>query len=285
MVSKVEHPYGGLRVYLGSKHKKGRALAPALEALGIECVEILIDTDQYGTFSGEVERKGSVLETLRRKTQEVFKQIPEAKLTLATEGTFGPHPYIGFISSDHEALLLTDKEQGLEIYVDEISLETNLGEKSVKSFEEVIPFLETVKFPSHGLIIQPQENLEVLFKGITEMSALEKAIVKSIDHSPSRQAKVTTDMRAHFNPTRMKVIEQVGRKLVKRLSSFCNECGLLGFWPVEHREGLPCVECGEPSRTVKEYLWGCLRCSYQEIRPREDGKTHIDAGQCERCNP
>ncbi|NBV51798.1 hypothetical protein EBR78_11360, partial [bacterium] len=199
--------------------------------------------------------------------------------------TFGPHPQIGFISSDHEALLLVDKAMGLQIYVDEISLETNLGEKVLKSFEELGSFLESVKFPSHGLIVQPLENQKVMFKGITDLNALEKAILKSIDHSPTRQAKVTTDMRAHFNPTRMKVIEQVGRKLVKRLSSFCNKCGLLGFWPVEPVEGLPCAECGQPSEAVKAYRWGCLKCSYQEIRPREDGKTQIDPVHCQGCNP
>jgi len=285
MVQSIKHPYCGLSVYLGSQHKKRRALAPVFESLGMQCVEIEIDTDQYGTFSGEIERKGSVLETLNKKVQEVFSKVPQARLALVSEGTFGPHPSLGLLPSDQESLLLFDKELDLKIYVDEISLETNLGEKNVKSFEEAIPFLERAKFPSHGLIIQPLENQEVLFKGIVELKKLEKAICKSLEHSPTKQAKVMTDMRAHLNPTRMRVIEQVGYKLGKRLNSFCKDCGLLGFWPLKHIEGLPCQECGLPSRAVKEYLWSCLKCSHQEIRPREDGRVYIEPGQCEGCNP
>lgn len=285
MDPKIRHLYHGLTVFLGTKHRKETAIAPILGALGIQCQTVEIDTDQFGTFSGEIERKGTVLETLRAKTAEVFRKVPQARLVLASEGSFGPHPSIGFISSDHEALLLVDRELKREFYVGEIFTETNLAERSVSSYQEITDFLPLIQFPSHGLIVHPEENKTIIFKGVSSEEDLRQAIQMSAKQSPSHRAKVSTDMRAHFNPTRMAMIEKVAEKLVRQLTSLCPRCEALGFWPTKSIEGLPCEECENPSRAVKEFLWSCPICSFQEIRPREDGKKFISPGQCEWCNP
>lgn len=285
MVHKIGHPYSGLTVFFGTQHRKEKAITPVLNSLGINCQSLEIDTDQFGTFSGEIERKGTILETLRKKTKEVFKRMPQARLALASEGSFGPHPVLGFISSDHEALLLVDRELKREFYVDEIFTETNVAERIVSSVKEIQDLLAPVKFPSHALIIHPLENKTVLFKGITNEEELSQAIQTSLKYSTSQKVKVSTDMRAHFNPTRMEMIGKVAQKLSSRLNSFCPNCNAIGFWPAKSIEGLSCEECGKPSRAIKEVLWSCEECHFEEVRPREDGKKSIDPGQCEWCNP
>lgn len=285
MGTQLEHPYNGLTLVIATKHRKERVIAPVLAALGIHCKVLEIDTDQFGTFSGEIERKGNVLETLREKTAEVFKNLPQARLALASEGSFGPHPFIGFISSDHEALLLVDKELNREFYVDEVFTETNLGERIVSSFEDIQSFLTSIQFPSHALVVHPEENKNIVFKGIVSEEDLKHAIETSIEHSRSRRVKVFTDMRAHFNPTRMAMIEKVAEKLSRRLTSFCPSCNDFGFWPARSIEGLPCEECGNPSKAVKELLWSCSTCSFEEKRARADEKKFINPSECEWCNP
>ena len=119
------HLYSGMTVYFGTKHGKEKAVIPALNQIGLCCKVVPIDTDQFGTFSGEVERVGSIRDTLRKKIEAVFKEYPEARLALASEGSFGPHPLMPLMRSDHEALLFSDRESKLEIYVEEFSTETN----------------------------------------------------------------------------------------------------------------------------------------------------------------
>ncbi|HEY1079210.1 MAG TPA: DUF6671 family protein, partial [Bdellovibrio sp.] len=65
-----------------------------------------VDTDLLGTFSGEVERRGAVREVLRAKIELAIKDRPKNRLFLASEGSFGPHPHLGFVPSDMEALML-----------------------------------------------------------------------------------------------------------------------------------------------------------------------------------
>ena len=49
--------------------------------------------------------------------------------------------------------------------------------------------------------------------------------------------------------------------------------------------GLPCEECGEPSRITKDVLWSCVKCDHSEQKVRPDGIVKISAAECEYCNP
>ena len=51
------HPYFEKKVVLTSKHEKLRVIKPAFDALvGCALFEENLDTDQLGTFAGEIER-------------------------------------------------------------------------------------------------------------------------------------------------------------------------------------------------------------------------------------
>lgn len=58
-------------------------------------IKTKIDTDQLGAFTGEVERKSTPLTCIRQKCELAMK---ESKVTIgvASEGSFGPPPFIPF---------------------------------------------------------------------------------------------------------------------------------------------------------------------------------------------
>lgn len=279
------NPFSGETVYFATKHSKEKALAPVLEKLGLKCIRADVDTDQFGTFSGEIERAGSVRETLRLKTSAAGKAFPDARFLMASEGSFGPHPLIGFLQSDHEALLFVDRKLKTEIYVEEISTETNHSEIEFGPRDNLQEFLNQIGFPEHGIIVKIKGNKEIVFKDNRTYQAVGQAIIDAFLVSKEPKIILSTDMRANFNPSRMKVIEKAGQKLVDVLNSFCPECQTPGFSISRGIPGLPCEECGQPSRISKDVLWSCVNCNYSIQKERPDGVVKISASDCEYCNP
>lgn len=279
------HPFSGESVFFATKHSKEKVLTPLLEKIGLKCILADVDTDRFGTFSGEVERVGGVRETLRSKTSAAAKANPKARFLLASEGSFGPHPFIGFVQSDHEALLFVDRKRNTEIYVEEISTETNHTEIEFGPTDDLHDFLKKIGFPEHGLIVKPKGNTVCAFKNLQSLHSIGQAIIDAFQVSNERKVILSTDMRANFNPTRMKVIEKVGLKLIEALNSLCPECKTPGFAISRGVDGLPCEECGLPSRISKDVVWNCVKCDYTEQKPRPDGIVTIPASDCEFCNP
>ncbi|MBL7537713.1 hypothetical protein INQ15_25330, partial [Escherichia coli] len=72
-----------------------------------------IDTDRFGTFSRDVERTGSQLDAARAKIAAAFAEAPDAQFALASEGSFGPHPYIPFAPLAREIVVLADRARGI----------------------------------------------------------------------------------------------------------------------------------------------------------------------------
>lgn len=279
------HPYQGLTVYLGTQHEKDRALRDALSSLGIECSVVDIDTDQFGTFSGEYQRTGSVREVLRKKAEAVYQSKPDARLVLVSEGTFGPHPVVGLIPTDHEALLLIDRSLGIEIYADELSTITNHAQREISDLSGLNEALSDLKYPSHGVILQPGGVPGTLFKNLEALPRIIEAVESCFSLSQNGKVVIFSDMRAHLNPSRMQVIEKAGWKLIEKLESFCPQCSSIGFWISQMIKGLPCMECGSATEFVKTLVWSCLKCKFSEMRPRDDEKLSVSPRHCPYCNP
>ena len=57
------------RLVIATMHKKEQVIAPILESgLGVKCIlPEHFNSDQWGTFSGEIERKHDPIETARQK--------------------------------------------------------------------------------------------------------------------------------------------------------------------------------------------------------------------------
>lgn len=279
------HPWSGKVVHFGTCHGKSRALRGPLKAIGIECVTARIQTDAFGTFSGSVPRTASIREALQAKVEQVFLEFPRARFALASEGSFGPHPHFG-IPSDHEALLLRERGQAHEIFVDHLSTEVHHFELRVNPGEDPKAAIQKTRFPSHALCIRLEGDPLPFQSAIRTQHRLEEAL-RNITRlpGPPRALLISADLRAHLNPTRMEVIRQTGKKLIERITSLCPACDQPGFWPERPGPGVPCVECGEASHTPSGYHWACGGCGATEYRSDPLAPSQIPSGKCINCNP
>ena len=202
-VKELASPYAGCRVVLTTKHKKSNAIAPIFEKiLDASVLEYAFNTDALGTFTGEVERKGTALSCVRRKCEWGLKKM-QAYTALASEGSFGPHPLIPFFPSNREILYFIDKRRKFHLHVTDLYMETNYQMGEFCSFEHVLKFAEKALFPSHALIVRPypRDTKSPIFKGIQSKDELQVAFEESIKTSLVQKAWVETDMRAHLNPS------------------------------------------------------------------------------------
>lgn len=278
--------YSGKKVLLASMHKKEIAVKPPFsELVGCEIiVSEKLDTDQFGTFSGEISRDLSAYETLRKKA--VFAaEIYDLDYVISSEGSFGPHPGYPFINADTEMLLFYDRVRNLFITDYEISTDTNHSELEIAAnsiyTDEYFKWLEQIKFPSHGLIVKAGSI--IIQKGICSTNALENAISEGFRQH--RQLILETDMRAMMNPSRMNVINTLAYKLAKRVASTCVQCGTPGF-PNNIKSGhLYCGLCFQETKVPKFIDMKCLKCDYLEQKEINPEKQFADPQYCDYCNP
>jgi hypothetical protein len=278
------NPFAGRRLVIATQHRKEQVIAPALEsALGVTTEVAAIDTDQFGTFAGERPRTVDPLEAARLKCRAAL-EATGATLAVASEGSFIPHPAIGFVPADEEILLLMDAQHGWEIAVKRLSTETNFSGEWVTSTPALQRFAQRAGFPSHGLILRAEKDgLNPLHKGLVNAMELE-ALFASL-HTTYGGAWVETDMRAHLNPTRMKVIAEAAAKLAEAALSPCPQCLRPGFVVVDAEEGLPCAWCGSPTHATLAHLLRCSGCSHEQRLLFPKGRTQADPQNCDNCNP
>ena len=69
-MSFIKSRYNSKVAVMATKHDKGRLITPHFdEILSMRVEEVLVDTDLLGTFSGEIERVGTPLETAIKKAR------------------------------------------------------------------------------------------------------------------------------------------------------------------------------------------------------------------------
>ena len=277
--------YLGRRVAFLTQHGKEKVVAPTLEAmLGCKVSHVTgYDTDLLGTFTREIARAGTQLEAARKKAR-IGMELSGLPLGLASEGSFGPDPMVGMFPWNVEFLLFIDDEQGLEI-VGVAQGKANHAHRLVSSWPETETFARESGFPGHHLVVRPEgENDARLRKGIAAWAELDAAFAWAQAQSASGQVFLETDLRAHANPTRMDNIRLAAADLAKKLCSPCPACGTPGFWLVERIAGLPCADCGAPTRETRAEVHGCLKCAHRLTRERSDRQS-ADPGRCDYCNP
>ncbi len=286
---KKNSDYAGSCIVLITKHAKSIAIAPVflkkLKATVTECVK---DTDHFGTFSGEKIRAESALECARKKCEWAFEEGNDTvEYALANEGSFGPHPLIPFIPCNHEILYFIDRKRDFHLSVSHLSEKTNYRMEAVHSLEALQTFAQKVLFPSHALILRPdnRETKSPLFKGINSQKALEEAFKESLNHSTTGTVWVETDMRALFNPSRMKVIGELAATLAERLALQCPQCKTPGWGKIRLEKGLPCSWCNAETEVIKSEIFGCTKCHYEEKMKRSDNLKETDPSNCHSCNP
>jgi hypothetical protein len=254
-----------------------------MEKAGMKCfVPHAFNTDQFGTFSGEVKRSEDALSAARKKC-ELASKFYGFDLVLASEGSFGPHPEFIFVYANEEILVLKDFKNNIEIVSKHLSLDTNFSGTYCQTLSELKLFAEQAKFPSHGLILRDHaDSVNYLFKGLRSWDKL----LAAFNYVKSRFGivYVETEMRGMHNPSRQRVIEQTTIKLKDKISSLCPICYYPGFDITDLIHGLPCGNCGLPTRSPKAFLKKCIKCNYTLQMP-QNNKTSEDPMFCDYCNP
>ncbi len=274
---------------LATMHQKEKVIAPLFEQeLGIKIVvPPNFDTDAFGTFTREIKRTGTQLEAARLKAEKAL-DITGETLAIASEGTFTPHPVVPYISCNREFVILLDKANDLEIVGEEFSTDTNYRHKLVRSPQEAYEFSLEVGFPEHGMIVMINSSSisqDEIIKGITTKEQLFEAINLALHNSPNGQVHIETDMRAMYNPTRMKVIEKATQNLIRKVRQLCPKCSCPGFEAVERIKGLPCAFCNLPTEMTRSVIYRCKKCSFSEEVASAEKLEKADPAQCMYCNP
>lgn len=279
------HPYYRKTGVLTTKHRKLIQIGPIFEKImGLHLVEEHCDTDQLGTFSGEIEREFDPHETAVRKAR-MGMAINGSSIGLGSEGSIGPDPLIPFLTSDIERIVLVDDERNLVI--SEVFRSFDITAARIIAFphQDLTDFLTKANFPAHKLIVRPNtETITEATKGISSLTELQEAVSSCSMKAPLGNVVIESDLRAHNSPSRQRNIERVAELLAVRVSQLCPQCEVPGWGRVKYKKGLRCTACKSVvPEAVSREINGCVKCGFEEV-----GKVvaeSADPAICPWCNP
>lgn len=277
--------FKGERCALATMHGKEVAISPIMvDRLGLEVfVPPALDTDRFGTFSGEIQRVGTPMDAALRKCRAAIEATGE-RFALASEGSFGPHPSYFFLPSDSELLVLYDALNDRSIIAHHLTLETNFSASEITNLPDLEAFAVRAKFPRHALILRKaQDETEGMVKGIMDAEVLKEKAHGILERHG--RLFVETDMRAMNNPTRMKAIAKCTELLAEKCLSLCPKCSAPGYWESRYEPGLPCCQCGMPTESALAAIMECQACGHIETKKFPNGKKCCDPQYCNYCNP
>ena len=267
---------------MATKHDKAKLVRQHFkDILAMAVQEVLVDTDVFGTFAGEIERVGTPLETAVKKAQLGIKTSGNP-YAIASEGSVGPDPFFGFVNANIETMVFVDTE--LDIQVHETIKSNEITAFSTSTLKNDLGvFLQKTDFPNHAVIVKPHIG-QGAHKGIRDLRTLEKAITDSRDQSADGEAIIESDLRAMCSPSRQKNISAVGLKLVQRLSHTCPECQTPGWGLKSYIRGVECSQCGELSEeAISREVMGCFKCEFTVLGAVIN--LTLDPARCMSCNP
>ena len=280
--------YNNRVAILATMHNKEKVISPLLkEHLGINLIVPQgLNTDVFGTFTREIKRPDTQIITARLKAKKAL-EMDDEKIAIASEGSFAPHPLIPYIYANREIIIFLDQENDLEIIGEVFSMETNFNHQTISSLEEAEEFGEKVGFPEHGLVISfdnISKGKTEFIKGITSKENLINSVETAIKNTNGK-FHIETDMRAMYNPTRMKNIAFATQDLINKINSLCPQCHTPGFMINQKIPGLPCELCHQPTSLIKAVIFQCQKCNFTQQQLFPNNQEFADPSLCEYCNP
>lgn len=276
------HPYNGISAALGTQHQKEDQLAPSFAECGISLVNSTHNTDELGTFTGEIPRPSSPVDVVRMKARRAMDEL-RLPYGLASEGTFGPDPLIPLFNVDIEILIWIDDIRNIELVESYRSFEIIALSEEVTKKSDIDSILQRARFPEHAMIVRSSsQEKPLIYKGLRAIDEVREAL-KEVWRT-GEIAILENDLRAHMNPTRQNAINAVGMKLAERLKRLCPNCDTPGWGVVDLLHGARCRDCGLfNSERASGEIYGCARCLYRQEKKSGDGT--IGPAECEFCNP
>ena len=279
------HPYKNQKIALTTKHEKLHLIAPAFsEQIGCELIEVNLDTDELGTFTGEIERSAPPRDTAIAKAR-LGMRAAGLQIGIASEGSIGADPLIPFLQSDIEHLVLVDDARGIVITESYRTFEITAATITAAPGDDLAQFLAEADFPHHALIVRPSGTPSSdAIKGITDQAHLRMAIDSCAPLAPDGRVVVESDLRAMHSPSRQKNITEAAKLLAARVAQLCPACDLPGWGHVGYERGLPCEACGrQQPNALRQEILGCVACDHTQ--PGTMLATALDPAHCGGCNP
>ena len=194
-------PYAHRQTAFLTQHGKESLIGPMLQAaLGCQVVRAEgYDTDRLGTFSGEVPRLESQLQTARRKAR-IGMELLGTPVGLASEGAFVPDPFGGMLPWNIELLVWIDDERQLEVIGMAQGPARSL-QRTVQDEAALMQFAQEAGFPEHQLMMRPEGVTHPrVRKGLSDARTLRSAFAACRQESPKGQVWVENDLRAFATP-------------------------------------------------------------------------------------
>ena len=283
MPAGTRSPYDGRTAVFATRHGKHQPVGEALAGIGLTVTAPAdLDTDRFGTFTGEVPRTLSPVDAARAKVR-LAAAVTAHPYVLASEASYAPLP-LG-LPGHEELLLFTDTERGIEVIEIERVLTSLPAAVRVGHAAEAEAFLAACGFGAQAIIVRPAAGGRPAdtHKGITTRRRFTEALAAATRRSPDGRAVVEPDLRAMNNPTRQEVLRRLGRRLARRLATPCPDCGCPGFGRTGTRPGLSCAACGTGTPVIAADVHKCARCPHRTEVARE--ATVADPQWSPSCNP
>lgn len=278
-------PYLRAHIAVGTRHGKQHQLAPAFRE--VHDARLItppgLDTDRFGTFTGEQPRPGAAMDAARGKAR-LAMEATGLRLGLASEASYGPLGGADWTGHE-EILLFCDDDLGIEVLEGYRTTAVPRSSVRVGGLDDVPQGLLS-ELPRQALIVRPcgePPDTDRIVKGITESESLRTAIAAAAEISAEHLAVVEPDLRAHHNPSRQQVLIRLAATLARRLATRCPACATPGFGRVGTETGLPCRICTTPTPLPRSEIHSCAACPHCIERPVP--AAWADPADCPECNP
>lgn len=277
--------YSGRSAVLATKHDKLPLVVPPLAAVGVEVTAVAVDTDQLGTFTGEIPRPGPPLDTAIAKAR-LGMAAAGTSLGLASEGSIGPHPASPLLVADVEVVVLVDADRDVVVWATATGIDIRATAQVLEPGQDLAGLAGRFDLPGHAVIVRPNQGPpSPVVKGLRALADIDAAVATCAAASPDGQARVETDLRAHVCPSRRPVIRLAAERLASRLAARCPACASPGWGPVDAVTGVPCDWCATPVDDLRAEIDGCPACGHRAERAVVAPGATADPGRCPRCNP
>ena len=245
-------------------------------------VEVLDrDTDALGTFSGDVERHGTPLEVAIAKARLARDECPEG-WWVASEGSLGVDAF--GVTFDHEIVVMVDASTGVTLVGEALRYDVVLVGRDLESPPNADQIREVVAragVPHHRLMVVSLDHDVAARGGLRTIEEVEAALREM--SAPGRRLRLQSDCRAHFSPSRQRVIAEATQSVLRHWATPCPRCEGPGFAVTEVVAGRQCARCGRETDEARAEVWRCPWCQYwAETLLSETG---ADPANCPWCNP
>lgn len=273
-------PYAGALIAFATMHgKEALAQQPFRDILGASVVAPAgLNTDQFGTFSGEIPRILTPHAAARAKVH-LGIHLSGTLFGLASEGSFGSG--FGPLVEHHEILMFVDVSRGLELIEGTILTSPIPAGHKVMTVDAAVAYAGKVNFPTQGLVIRGGSDPSMVTKNFDSIDTLTHMISQLLQQEP--QVTIEPDYRAHRCPSRADTIRTLSARMAQRLDMACEQCETPGFGRLDIERGLRCTDCGLPTQLIAADIHGCGSCAHTVRIPRPEQSA--SPRWCDSCNP